>query len=315
MKHVCRFPMALLFGLAWMNGAGWAQDVKATTMTGEIRRYELLMQETPAQNSGAMWWKLAMLHQDAAQYRDAEHAYGKALELLKTGDRATLANVMDGMGTMYVETGWYVKAEALERNALALREAQNDSAGIGVSWMHLAMLSLGKHEVADAARYAELAADRLVPERKGMAHTDAATPEQKMTALIYLSLARCAQRDFSAALPELALARTLARASYPAQNFPVAYIDFLSGYAQWKSGKNERAAELMKTGTAGMEAQLGWGHPTYISAMKQYEAFLKRTRRNAEAAEVKAKIDRATAPQRGADVARGETMLDKVASK
>jgi hypothetical protein len=78
--------------------------------------------------------------------------------------------------------------------------------------------------------------------------------------------------------------------SHPNESFLTAYIDFLMGYAHWKNGDNGPAAELMKRGTTGMEAQLGWGHPTYIAAMTAYEAFLRQTRRNAEAAEVQTKI-------------------------
>jgi len=48
----------------------------------------------------------------------------------------------------------------------------------------------------------------------------------------------------------------------------------------------------MQTGVAGMEAQLGWSHPTFVSAMQQYEGFLVATRRNAEASEVREKLAR-----------------------
>src|SRR5271163_4669970 len=180
MKNALLLGAAVVFGALWMNCAGWAQNTKATALAGEIRHYEGLVSDKAAQNDGETWWRLAMLYQDAARYGDAERAYNKAIDLLGTGDRATLANAMDGMGTMYVETGRYEKAAPLERKALAMREAQNDSVAVGRSWMHLAMLSLGKHDVADAATYAELAADRLVPERTGHPAEKAATPEEKM---------------------------------------------------------------------------------------------------------------------------------------
>jgi len=315
-----RILVALVLGLTLANGPVWAQNTTATALDREIHKYQLLVQDQVVQQNGAVWWHLAMLCQDAARYGDAEHAYAKALELLKTGDRATLANAMDEMGTMYVETGRYAKAEPLEREALAMREAGNDSVGVGRSWMHLTMLSLGRHNLANAANYAELAADRLVPERTGHAAEKAATPEEKMTALIYLSLVRCAQRDCAQAIPELRAASGIAQASYGAGGLPVAFTDFLLGYAYWKSGDTRSAAELMKSGTAGLEAQVGWGHPTYIAAMTQYEAFLKQTGRNTEAAEVKAKIARVQASRGKVDVAQGEkvhegTILDLMASR
>jgi|SRR5271165_5981985 len=317
--------IGLVFCLALVNGPGWAQNTTTTALDSEIHKYELLVQEQTVQQDGAVWWHLAMLYQDAARYEEAERAYRKAVELLKTGDRNTLANAMDEMGMMYVETGSYAKAEPLEQEALAMREAQKDPVAVGRSWMHLAMLSLGRHDLADAANYAELAADRLVPERAGRpagkaATPEEATPEEKMTALIYLSLVLCAQGDCAQAVPELKLAGGIAQASYGAGGLPVAFTNFLLGYAYWKSGDTRSAAELMKSGTAGMEAQVGWGHPTYISAMTQYEAFLRQTRRNPEAAEVRAKIARVQASRRPAEVARrktiqGETILDLIASR
>ena len=306
---------AIVFCMALMNGPVWAQNITATALDRDIHKYELLVQDQTVQQDGPVWWHLAMLYQDAARYQDAERAYTKALELLKTGDRAMLANAMDEMGTMYMETGSYAKAEPLEREALAMRETRNDSIGVGRSWMHLAMLSLGRRDVADAERYAEMAADRLVPERAGHPAEKAATPEEKMTALIYLSLIRCAQGDCSKAISELRAASGIAQASYGAGGLPVAFTDFLLGYAYWKSGDTRSAAELMKSGTAGMEAQVGWGHPTYIAAMTQYEAFLRQIGHNAEAAEVKAKFARVQASQRPVEVAHGETILDLIASR
>jgi len=41
-----------------------------------------------------------------------------------------------------------------------------------------------------------------------------------------------------------------------------------------------------------MEAQLGWNHPTFVTVMQRYEAFLVVTHRDAEAAEVREKLAR-----------------------
>lgn len=315
MRNGWRFLVALVFDLALASGPAWPQNTTATALDGEIQKYERFMQDQVVQQNGAVWWHLAMLYQDAARYQEAEHAYSKALELLKTGDRITLANAMDEMGTMYVETGRYAQAEPLEQEALAMREAQKDPVAVGRSWMHLAMLSLSRRDLADAANYAEMAAERLVPERAGHPAEKAATPEEKMTVLIYLSLVRCAQGVCVRAIPELKEAGQLARTSYGPQDFPVAFADFLLGYAYWKTGDSSSAAELMRSGTAGMDRQLGWGHPTYICAMTQYEAFLRQTRRNAEAAEVRAKIARVQASRRPAETAHQETRYGETKSE
>lgn len=285
-------------GMLSIREVGWAQSTTASALAGDVRADELQAKGQIKQRNGETWWKLARLYQDAARYGDAEHAYGKALELLKTGDRTTFANAEDCMGTMYVETGRYALAEPLEQDALASRETERDSVGIGTSWMHLAMLSLGKHDLAKAATDAELAVSLLVPEGTGPEAQSGATPVEKMTALINLSLVRCAQGACADALPHLRRALDLAQASYAAKSIPVGFINYLMGYAYWKTGDNGSASDLMKIGVSAMEGQLGWGHPTYISALTQYEVFLKQIGHKADAAQVRAKIARVNASLR-----------------
>ena len=60
----------------------------------------------------------------------------------------------------------------------------------------------------------------------------------------------------------------------------------------WKGGDERAAARLMRSGTEQMETQLGWTHPTFVSAMRQYEEFLVATRRTAEAMEVHQELAR-----------------------
>lgn len=288
-------PTLAVLVLATMNEAMLGQEARTVQSAGEIHEYEQVVQASERSNGGA-WWKLAMLYQDAARFRDAERAYGKALELLQSGDPLVLANVMDCMGTLYVQIGRLAEGEQLERKALAIRQEQRDQIGIGLSWMHLAMLSLGQHDNAGGEMYAELAVERLVLEKGEIS----ATGEQKMTALTYLALARCAAHECKNAMAPLKHAMTIAEASYPEKGFPISYVRFLEGYVDWKRGDDRTAASLMKNGTEGMEAQLGWGHPTLISAMRQYEGFLETTRRNVEAAEVREKLARFAGSQSAA---------------
>lgn len=253
-------------------------------------------------SDGEAWWELAMQYQAVSRYRDAERAYGEALRLLKKDQPIFLAATMDDLGTMYVEMGRFDKAERLERNALALREAQNDATGVGISWMHLSMVSMGQHHVADAAMFAELAVNRLV--QRG----EAATAEQKIAALIYLSHVRSAQADWADAIRNLKISRGIAEKSYRQGNSFRAYIDFLIGRAHWKIGDLELADQEMRTGTAGMQAELGWGHPTYVKALKEYEIFLQQTHRVHEAAEVQRTITEMKGARSGSAIRQGQAM-------
>jgi tetratricopeptide (TPR) repeat protein len=270
-------------------------DFSAQILPAAIHQQQLLLEQPSMRADGAAWWKLARLEQDAARYTEAQAAYTHALALLQDGDRATLANVADGLGTLYVETGDFAHAEPLETQALTLRESLGDRTAIGRSWMHLAMLSLGKHDVPGAAHFAELAAQRLLDPAAPSA--DAPTPEEQMTALIDLSLVRCAQNLCSAAIPLLQKAHRIAQTAPPAESLPAAFTDFLLGYANWRDGNLHAAARLMKNSVADLEAQLGPHHPTTIAAVTQYAAFLDQTHHTTEAAELLAQL--ALASQQG----------------
>lgn len=302
MRNVSRI-LGVFLGVLVIALSGMTQNPKSEAPPDEIHRYEVLTQQAPIRDNGMAWWKLAILYQDAARYVDAERSYTRALDLLRSSDQETRANLMDQAGTLYVEMGRYSEAEQLEQNALVLREAKKDFVGVGLSWMHLSMLSLGKHQNADGEMYAELAVERLVSDR---VERNEATPEQKMTALIDLSLARCAAHNCVDAFSPLKKATTIAQENYPKQSFPVAYISFLRGYAAWKQGDERSAARLMKSGTEGMEAQLGWGHPTFISALRQYENFLAQSGHETEAAEVRRKLARLSGSQPAIQSARAE---------
>jgi tetratricopeptide (TPR) repeat protein len=297
MNWQLRVLVTLVSSFTWMAASGClAQSTTAARLAGEIQNAELMVQQPSSQNDGTAWWKLGMLYQNAARYRDAERCYAHATSLLRHGDSRTLADALDSMGTMYVETGDYAKAAPLENQALAMREAGNDSIGVGRSWMHLAMLSLGEKDASSAARYTQMAVQRLV--HREAQDGSAGTPEEQMTALIGLALARCAQGTFQGAIDPLKRAHRLALEDKDAGDFPAGYTDFLLGYAEWRESDNRQAAQLMKKGTAGIEAELGWGHPTYISVMTQYETFLEQAGQFTEAAAVRTRLAQIQVPER-----------------
>jgi len=277
------------------GAAGWAQQSGASPLVEEIRARDYTLMRTPEQASGIDWFKLAVLYQDAARYGDAERGYRKAIALLKGGNRAVLSAALDHLGTTYVECGKYAKAEPLEQRALAMREADRDLAGIGTSYMHLALLSYGKKDMAAAEADAEMAVSLLVPAHNEHTENSNATPVEKMAALIDLSLVQCARGSCADAIPNLNRALDLAHSYYAANSIPVGMADFLLGYAHWKSDDSHVAEEKMKTGVAELASQLGWGHPTYIAALWQYKALLTQNGEVDEAAEVGvriAKLDR-----------------------
>jgi tetratricopeptide (TPR) repeat protein len=282
----------VLFAGAGLIPAGLrAQQALPAQLGEQMKAAEARVAQASGQDDGAAWWRLGMLQQDAARYRDAERSYRRAMALLEGGDRATLADVLDSAGTLYVETGDIAQADPLERRALALRQAQGDALGEGRSWMHLAMLSLGRHDAAAGVRYAQMAKERLVnaEAQAGLG----ASPEEKMTALVDLGLALCADGRCDRAVAPLEQAREIAGSeTASAGEFPIGYADFLLGYVHWRAGDTAQAARLMKSGSAAMEAQLGFGHPTYVAALTQYRDFLEQTGDLAGAAVLRTRLAR-----------------------
>jgi tetratricopeptide (TPR) repeat protein len=290
MRHTITFLGALLIGL--LPFAGSAQINSTNTLAAKINEQEKTVDRDPGKGDAEAWLKLAILRQDAAQYRESEHAYKKAIALLKAGDRATLADALDQMGTMYVECGQFSKAEPLERKALGIREDTRDMLGMGLSHMHLSVLLLGEHLLSSAETEAKTAVSILAPEEEQTSARIASTPEEKMTALIDLSLARCARQACAMAIPDLRRALDIALANYAEHSIPVGFLDFLLGNALWKSGDNASAEGMMRKGTQELETQLGWGHPTYIQVLKQYSLFLSQIGHTAEAQDIAARIAR-----------------------
>ena len=47
------------------------RDAHNTSVPDSIRIYEMLVEQPVAANSGAVWWKLALLYQDAARFNEA----------------------------------------------------------------------------------------------------------------------------------------------------------------------------------------------------------------------------------------------------
>ncbi|HEY2472495.1 MAG TPA: tetratricopeptide repeat protein [Terracidiphilus sp.] len=246
MRHTARLAATLLMSIGVAYAEASAQQNAPSPLGEKIRAQEIVMHQASGHTDGVAWLKLATLYQDAARYSSAESAYRKAISLLKTKDRGAFATTLDHMGSLYVERGKFAKAEPLERMALKIREDANDTAGIGATYTHLATLSYGRHDLAAAEADAEMAVSILVPEHLGHAAQTRATPEEQMSALINLSLIRCARGACAEAIQDLDRALSLAHAHYAIDSFPVGFVDFLLGYVHWKSGDNRATTELMR---------------------------------------------------------------------
>jgi tetratricopeptide (TPR) repeat protein len=290
MRTEMKVMAVVLISVAVGSTEGMAQRNEVNPFASQIRGREAAVASAAGRTDGTAWLRLAVLYQDSARYDEAERAFRHATSLLKKKDRALYAEGLDHMGTMYVEQGKFGKAEPLEWKALAIREDTNDRTAIGTSYTHLAMLAYGRHDLTAADADAGMAVSLLVPERRADGTGTEATPEEKMSALIDLALIECARRDCAGAIPELNRALRIAHANYQSNSVPVGFLDFLLANASWRNGDLRDAPALMKRGIAEMQQQLGWGHPTYIAALKQYRSLLTQIGSKVEVYEVDRRI-------------------------
>lgn len=288
-------------------GPVFGQANAGTQLAKSIRMGESAVSSGEGRGNGMAWLRLAILYQDAARYEGAEKAFRKAMDLLKQQNRARYADALDHMGTMYMERGKFAKAEPLERRALTVRQENNDLVGIGVSYMHLSLVAYGKHDLRGAETDAEMAVSLLAPEHASEASAAGATPEEKMSALIDIALIQCAQGECGSAPHNLERALELAGTDYSSKSVPIGFLHFLLGYVHTKNGDTRGGLTLMKTGIDEMKIPMGWGHPTYIAALKEYGAVLAATGHNDEAAEIEENVVRLARSSRspGSSVALG----------
>jgi tetratricopeptide (TPR) repeat protein len=284
-------------------------DVDPRTLPAQIAAQEFVVQSEPSNKDSQAWLKLAVLLQDAWSYQQSEAAYLQTIALLRAPDPLTVADVFDHMGTMYVASGQLSKAESVERHALAIREHQHDQLGTGVSHMHLAMLLLSQNDLRSAQAEAQSAVSLLVPEYAHLPGVSSASPEEKMTALIDLALVRCALGANQTAIPDLQTALQIAHQNYPDDSLPVGYLEFLLGHAFWQSGNFKDADAFMAKGVQKLASVIGWGHPTYLSTLRQYRAFLVETKQPDKARQVTAEIEKLDGSKNSFTVASGKATL------
>jgi tetratricopeptide (TPR) repeat protein len=206
----------------------------------------------------------------------AEHAVSLARHFLEPSEE--LADYLTQLGSLHLAMGKMRECEKEELEGLKLREKLGDRLRIARSWNDLGELYLAQKKFEKARDVAQKAVAEVVGNKQ-------ADVFDRSVARSVLSIAMCSLKDCIAAIPLLKEAVGETKESLRPDDFPIGLVDFLLGYAYWKSGNISEAGPHMQDGTAAMNRQLGWGHPAYLDALKQYAQFLRETRQ-VEAADV-----------------------------
>ncbi|HWW96297.1 MAG TPA: tetratricopeptide repeat protein [Edaphobacter sp.] len=218
---------------------------------------------------GRTYERLGLSYQDAAEWNRAEPVLEHAVLLLRrtAGADADLATAISQLATLHVLMRKLREGEREGQEALKIRQDLGDQLQIARSRNDLAILYMAKEKYAkarDLARQAE--AEFMTNER--------ANPLDRITARFTLAEALCALKECPSVIPTLKEALDEAKVALHPDDFPLGLSTFLLGYAYWKSGRMSEAEDYLKQGTAQMNIQLGWGHPSYLKALRCYAQFL-----------------------------------------
>ncbi len=232
--------------------------------------------------------QLGLLYEDAAQYERSEAALKHSVSLLRqtTDPGPNLASAISQLGSLHVAMGKLRESEEEEQEALRLRLILGDRLKIARSWNDLAALSLAQHKFAPARDFAQKALGEFIV-------NDRAAMVDKLSARYALAMAFCYLKDCPSAIPVLKEGIDEAKTMLYPGAFPIGFGNFLLGYAYWKAGNMAEASPQFREGTAAMSEQLGWGHPAYLAALRQYAKFLKENKQKDVASAVELRIRQA----------------------
>ena len=255
----------------------------------------------PAVEAGRIWLHLGILYQHAGKYGLSEITYEHAMRLLTIApvSQPDLADAIDDLGTLYMETGNLKGAEDAESKAMKMREATGLESELLQSWYHLATLYLREHQADKSRSFAQRAFDAFSKDIN-------AIPEDKIGAQIVLSASLCQSHRYPEAITLLQSALQLSNDLYGPEQFPTGLNTFLLGYAYWKSGDLVSANKLMQRGSDILGKTLEW-HPAYLYVLTQYAQFLRKAHKQDAAHAIEKEIK-----QRSADLHLEPTYSQKL---
>jgi tetratricopeptide (TPR) repeat protein len=238
-----------------------------------VALYEGAIQRAEAAHSTSeklpqAYLSLGSMYEDLGMYPRAEAAMQHGITLLQNAPDSERAAATSDLAMLYLTAGKLPQAEKEELDALQLREKVGEPTAIAESWSELASIYLQQRQYKKSEQLAQKAMDAF----SRNSHTE---PIDQIGVRFNIARALCAQRQCSHAIPLLKDAIELAKTTFGANGLPVGYGNYLLGYSYWKSGDTDNAADYLQRGTTRMKVELGWGHPIYLDALKQYSSFLQ----------------------------------------
>jgi tetratricopeptide (TPR) repeat protein len=252
-------------------------------------------QQAGAAEVGGLWLQLANRYVDMLEFPQAEDAFARSLRLLRTpATQAAYAAALDGMGSLYLETGRLNDAGEYSRKSLEIYTALGDQMRAATLHDTIALVAFsGRHY-----REAEAEAALGVTEMQTVAKPDAG---ELVTAYLIHSYALCSQGRCSEALGDVDRAMAVAEANLRPEAIEMAGIWLARGYDRWKAGAPADAASAMSEALRIVRGHTELPQPALVGmelgVMRQYDAFLKGTHRKPQQKQLEAEMARLQAEQ------------------
>jgi tetratricopeptide (TPR) repeat protein len=214
---------------------------------------------------------LASMYADLAMYPRAEEAMHRGITLLRQdteSKQGELATAIEDLATLHVTMGELGKGEKEGQEALQIRLKEGEREAIGASYRQLSALYLKRRAFKKSVEFGERALDAIGEVPRG-------TPDDWVAVRYTLARALCESGSCGRAVPLLQEAIEQAKVAYGERSLPVGMGYYQLGYTYWRDGAIVDAARWLERGTALMKIELGWGHPTYINALRDYAKFLR----------------------------------------
>jgi tetratricopeptide (TPR) repeat protein len=214
---------------------------------------------------------LASMYADLAMYPKAEEAMLRGIALLRRDPAAKpgdLASAIDDQAMLHVTMGDLDKGEKEGQEALKIRLKEGDQVAIGASYRQLAALYLKRREFKKAVEYGQRAIGAIGEDPR-------VNPDDWVAVRYTVARALDESGSYGRAIPLLQQGIEQAKVLFGPTSLPVGMGYYQMGLAYWHDGETVEAARWLERGIGLMKVELGWGHPTYINALREYAKFLR----------------------------------------
>jgi len=280
-----------------------AASVPAQGTQAYIERIEMLrtqiktaeQQHAGAAEVGGLWIRLGNRYQDTHEPAQAEDAFARSLRLLDTpATQPQYADALDGLGSLYLQTGRLNDADDDLRKSLAIYQRLGNQLHTAALHVSIALLQLNEHRF----REAEAESTEGLTEMQSLDQPD---PGELVAAYLAHSYAICDLGRCGEALSDVDRAMFVAQAHLRPDSIDMVAVWQARGFDQWKAGAPDDADRAMGAALHLMRSRTDLPQPMQVAlqlgVMRQYDAFLKTTHRKPEEKEMAAEMARLQAQQ------------------